>query len=353
MKKKYILLIGLAVIIILYILYKAIFVHPKVEVSELKRGNLTTVIYATGTVSADSLATLRSEAGGIVKYIKPHEGSLVEKGELLLKTDQSDELLQLEQAKSDLKTAKIDFENAELNFNRIKKLYETKTVSQKQYDDAKQNYDISRLREEQAKIALDISKQRLDKTEIYAPFSGVIISVSARLGDNLTPNSECFQIVAPSSINVEGEVDEQDLAKIRTGQKCTLAFDAYPDQTFGGTLYRIVPKTDEATKTSTVYIKIKDKPENLNIGMTSTINIDAGTLKDVLLILRASIVREGTANYIFIANKEHLKKVKIEIGNNNSGKFTNLIKGNIKSGELLVTNPKENFTDGMRVETVK
>ncbi len=353
MKFRNIVLISLGALVLIFILYQSFFVHEKVEVQKLERGNLTSVIYATGNVTADTMAVLRSETEGIVKYVGPLAGAMVKKGDLLLKADQGDELLRVQQAESALKTTEVELSTAETNYNRNKNLMESNTITKKEFDDAKRIYDLAELKVNQAKITLNISKENLSKTIIYAPFSGIIVSVTVKLGDNLTPNSECFQIVSPTSLVVRGEVDEQDLPKINLNQECVVAFDAYPDEKFDGYISRIVPKTDEATKTSKVFIKIKNLPKHLNVGMTATINIAAGTKKNVLLIPRTSIVSEGINKYVFISKNNKLQKVKVEVGNNVSGKFTNLINGNLQRGTELVLNPKGNFESGMKVVAIE
>ncbi len=350
MKKKYIVITVIALIIVLYFLYRAFFVHEKVEVAQVEKRDLITLVYATGTVTADSIATLRSESGGIVKYLKPHEGSRVKKGELLLKTNQEDEKLRLEQARSDLKAAQINLEDARKNYERYKNLSKSNTIPQKQLDDSKHQLDLAELKAEQQKIAINMAKEKLSTTEILAPFSGIIIDVNVDLGDNLAPNAECFEIISPSSILVLGQVDEQDLSKIKLNQKSIIAFDAYPDQKFTGNVFRIVPKTNESTKTSKVYFKLQELPPNLNIGMTATINIQAGELKNVLTLPRTAIMHDGNNDFVYLVKSRTLQKVRIEAGKRNNGKYTNIENGKVEPGNFVVVNPKDSYKDGMKVE---
>ncbi len=350
MKKKYVVLSVIAAIILLYFLYRALFVHTKVAVSKISKGDLVTVVYATGFVTADSMATLRSEAGGLVKYLGPREGTTVKKGELLLKTDQADQLLQVKKAESDIKTAEIDLADKKKNFERIKNLYETKSISKQEFDNKKLEYELAKLQLNQRKIALDIAKENLAKTEVYAPFNGVIVAVNVNLGDNLSPNAECFQLVVPSSLLVAGEVDEQDLSKIKLKLPAVIAFDAYQNEKFNGYIYRIVPKTNEDTKTSKVYVKLNEQPQNLNIGMTATLNIKAGEIKNTLLIPIASILKTGTGESIFVVKNDKLEKVDIKTGSIEGGKYTNLKEGNLSEGDLIVTDPAPGFENGQTIE---
>ncbi len=353
MRKKYAVVVSLIGLIILFIIYKTTFNHPKVDVVKIERGNLLTVIYATGTVTADTMATLRCEAGGIVNFVKPHEGSAVRKGELLLKTDQADQALQLQQSQNDLQTAIVELEESSQNLERSVNLNRTNTITKKELDDAKSAYKLAKLKVEQEKILVEKSKENLSKTEVYAPFSGIIVSVQSKLGDNLEPNGRCFDLISPSSILVSAEVDEQDLSRLSLNQKCVVAFDAYSRDRFNGYVYRIVPKTNEDTKTNAVYIKLKEKPANLNIGMTATVNIEAGVKKDVLLIPRTSILKLGNSEYVFAVRGGRLVKTEVKVGAGSGGKFTNLISGNLLEGDLIAETPEEQWTEGMKVDAVK
>ncbi len=348
MKKKFLVIGALAGIIVIYLVFHSIFVRETVKVSEVRRGNLVTVVYATGNVGADSTATLRSEAGGIVTYMSVHEGMTVKRGELLLKTDDSDDLLRVDQAEANLQAAQIDLQDKLQNLDRIQALFKSGSATQKQLDDAGTLANLAKVALQQNKIALDIAKEQLSKTRVVAPFSGVIISASAKLGDYLLPNSVCFQMIAPKSILVEAEVDEQDFARVSKGQKCVVAFDAYGDTKFDGYVYRIVPKTNEATKTSEVFIKLLEPPENLNVGMTATVNIISSELHDVLLVPRTAVVQLPTSNVVYEVQGDRVKEVPVDVGATD-GRLSELRGKSVRSGTRIVSEPGPGIKNGMQV----
>ncbi len=349
MKGKYIVLIALTVLIVAYLLYRSLFVHERVQVTTVQRGNLITVVYATGNVSADSTATLRSESGGIVTYVGALEGMKVKRGEVLLRTDQSDDLLRVDQVQADIESAKIDLQDKIQNLERAEKLFKTLSVTKKSLDDAQRDVDLAKINLQQRKIALDISKEKLSKTKVIAPFSGIIISASAKLGDYLLPNGECFQMIAPSSIVVEAQVDEQDFARIKNGQKSVVAFDAFGSQRFDGYVFRIVPKTDEATKTSKVFIKLQNPPANLTVGMTATVNIISSELKDVILVPRTAVMQLPNSSVVFAVDGGKVKEVKVTLGASD-GKFAEILGGELQPGAKVISQPAANLKDGIRVE---
>ncbi len=349
MKKKVIVPGSLAGAVLVYILYNTIFVHQKVSVTTVKKGNLVTVVYATGNVNADSTATLRSEAGGVVTFVGAHEGMHVNRGDVLLKTDESDDLLRVEQVKADLQSAEIDLRNKTQDLERARALFEVSSVTQKALDDAQRDVDLAAVTLQQRKIALDIAREQLSKTQVAAPFSGVIISASAKLGDYLLPNAVCFQMIAPASILVEAEVDEQDFARVSRGQKCVVAFDAYGERRFDGYVYRIVPKTDEATKTSKVFVKLADPPANLNVGMTATVNIITSELHDVVLVPRTAVMQLADSSIVYTVHDGRVNEVKVSLGATD-GKFSEITGGNLRPGAEIISQPAPGLKACVRVE---
>lgn len=349
MKKKYVVPVAIAAALVLYLVFHSLFVHEKVDVTEVKRGNLVTVVYATGSVSADSTATLRSEAGGIVTFVGTHEGMHVGRGEALLRTDDSDDKLRVEQEKADVESAKIDLQNKIQNLQRTQALFKSKSAAQKSLDDAQRDVELAKLSLQQAKIALDIAVEHLSKTVVTAPFSGTIISASAKLGDYLLPNAVCFQMIAPSSILVDAEVDEQDFARVGKGQKCVVAFDAYGSRKFDGYVYRIVPKTDEATKTSKVFVKLADPPVNLNVGMTATVNIISSELHDVVLVPRTAVMQLPDSNVVFAVSGGKVRELRIKLGATD-GRLSQILGNNLRPGMKIISQPGPDIKAGMRVE---
>ncbi|MDP4173432.1 MAG: efflux RND transporter periplasmic adaptor subunit [Bacteroidota bacterium] len=350
MKKKFIAILALIMIFLLFYFYRILFVHEKVKIVPVKRGKLVTLIYATGTVTADSIALLRSESGGIVISVAGKEGTYVSKGDEILRTDQKDELLKLQDVENQIRLARIDLSAKEKDFERKENLFKVNSITKKEYEDAIQTLDLARITLQQKMLSLDVAKVSLTNTKVIAPFSGLLVNVKANLGDYLPPNAECFELLAPSSILIEGEVDEQDLGKINKQMQSIVAFDAYPEERYEGRIVRITPRTDETTKTSKIYIKLNNRPEKLNLGMTATINIKADEKNNVLLLPKTAIVDENSQSYVFVVQNNYLKKVLLSASTQSDGQFTEIPADKLSEGTKVVDLPKSSLKDNMKVD---
>lgn len=349
MKRSYVIIAVILGVIVLVVLYRAFFLAPALKTAALTRGNLVTLVYATGRVSADSLATLRSKSGGIVQEVNAREGTRVRTGAVLLRTDQQDRLLDLENADNDLASAEIQMRDRERDLKRQKALFEGHTISESAFESAQKDYDLAKITLAQKRVAVDIARKKLADTEVRAPFSGVVISSSANIGDLLSANAECFQIIAPGSINVQADVAEQDISRLRTGMKAVVAFDAYPGGRFEGVLYRLVPRNDESTKTLRVVIRLGRMPENLTIGMTATVNVVAAERQGVLLIPRTAVLERDGTSVLFVVEGGRLRAEKVTIGATDNTLAEVTGGPGLKEGSRIVLEPGSDMADGMRV----
>jgi RND family efflux transporter MFP subunit len=349
MKNKYKILIAAVILLSIYVLYLLMFNKETVSTVKVKKGKLITLVYATGNVYADSYATLRVEEGGNVVFLNAHEGQFVRKGELLLKTDTDLLYLQQKDAETNLQKAKVELANKAKTLDRNKKLLAGNSITVKEYDDSKREYDLAEIDLTAKNVALNLIKEKISKKEIHAPFNGLIVSVKTKKGDYLTPNADCFDILEPSSILINAQVDEQDLGKIEMGMPAIVSFDAFPNDKFTGKVFRIVPRTDEVTKINKVYIKLASLPPKINIGMTSTINIKTNEIPNAVTIPQSAIINKGSQLFVYSVQNGILAKKIISVGKTD-GTNAEILNNSLSENDVIVANPKDNYKDGMKVK---
>ena len=350
MKRTYIIASSAVGIVVLILLYRAFFVTTTVQAGTVTRGDLVTLVYATGRVSADSLATLRSKSGGIVTEVNVREGMTVKAGKLLLRTDTKDQELTLRSVRNELASEEVHLLDREREYRRQQSLFQSSTATQAALDNARRELDLARISVERRRILVRLSEQKLADAEIRTPYDGIIISSSVNTGDFLPPNAECFQLVAPSSITIQADIAEQDISRLKLGQKCIVAFDAYPRERFRGNLFRLVPRTDEATKTSRAVIRLEQQPENLTIGMTATVNVIAEELHNVLLLPRTAIQETGSARRVFVVSDNRLHAEAVELGATDGNVIQLIGNTTLAEGTRVVLQPKLSLSEGMKVK---
>ncbi|KPK41614.1 MAG: hypothetical protein AMJ78_04935 [Omnitrophica WOR_2 bacterium SM23_29] len=193
---------------------------------------------------------------------------------------------------------------------------------------------------------------KFEKAPVESPIDGVVGKVYVDIGTSVSPQVPVGLVVNMDVVEVEVNVVERDLPKIREGQAAQLEADAYPDEIFEGMVERITPVVDLASRTATVQIKIPNEDHRLKPGMFARIKILVKEREDVLIIPRDAIILEDSSNYVFVVKDDNnVQRKKIEIGLNEDNKFE-VING-LDEGEIVVTMGNARLKDGDTVEIIK
>ncbi|MCI0615909.1 efflux RND transporter periplasmic adaptor subunit, partial [bacterium] len=209
-----------------------------------------------GTVKARKRSNLSSDIGGRVVYLDAHEGERVKQGQLLLKVDDSELKASLglaerayESAAATMKEACVAADLTKKELERNKALHQEGIVSDAILDQVSNQYEVAKARCEAARADasrahanVDVAKAALLKTEVRAPFNGIVVQVTTELGEFVTPSPPgvpippVIDMLDDTGIYVEAPIDETDAAKLRTGLPVRVSLDPYPDKTFSATL---------------------------------------------------------------------------------------------------------------------
>ena len=158
-----------------------------VRVIEVVRQKISEKLMYTGTLEAWQKINIMPDTGGRVAKIYVEEGQAVREGQLLAELDTESIRLQLRQAEAALAVADANFKNASKNKERMDRLFQEKAVSDQQYEQVKLGLDAAKAQLEQAQAAVNMARHTLDVTLMKAPFSGIVASKNAQVGDVINP----------------------------------------------------------------------------------------------------------------------------------------------------------------------
>jgi RND family efflux transporter MFP subunit len=226
-----------------------------------------TLINATGYVVAQRKAAVSSKATGRLEWLGVREGSAVKKDQIIARLESRDVRAQADQAQANVAVARAnigqaeaELRDAEAAWRRARDLQAQKFVSQSAVDTAEARLNKARagLGSAQASLksaqaAARAAEVAVEQTLIRAPFDGVVLTKSANVGDVVTPFSSALDakgavvsMADMSTLEVEADVSESNLGKIKAGQPCEIQLDAFPDERFRGVVSRVVPTVDRA-----------------------------------------------------------------------------------------------------------
>ncbi|MEJ5352205.1 MAG: efflux RND transporter periplasmic adaptor subunit [Melioribacteraceae bacterium] len=304
-----------------------------VEVTVVKKSSIDRDIELVGTLSAWKEANLGAQTSGRIQKIYVEEGSRVKEGDLLFEMDDTQ-----------LAQAKIQYQIAKDNYERMKPLYETGSISQSQYDQIKAAYETA---EKNYNLLLT-------NTQFRAPFSGIITAKKLNDGEVflLAPTGGAPTIVTLMQINplkLLLNVSENNFKDIKIGQTVEIRSDIFPNEIFKGNISRINPTINALTRTFEVEVKIPNPQEKLRPGMFVRAKILLGKT-DGILVNRAAILKQiGTsAHYAFIIKNNIAKRVDVTIGK----EFDSVVEitSGLSEGDFLVTNGQGVLKNGNQVE---
>lgn len=292
-RKKY--LISGAVVLGLLIIAFFLFSKPKVEKLELrtvevKRGDVTKSVTATGTIQPITKVEVGTQVSGVVNKIFVDFNSQVKQGQLIAELDKTNLLSALTQAKAMYDNASNELKYQESVYNRQNELFKKGIITQSDYDLALYNYNNAKGNVVQRKADLDRAKTNLGYAEIYSPISGVVLSRAVDEGQTVAAslNTPTLFTIARDlkEMQVEANVDEADIGQVKMDQRVTFTVDAFPGEAFDGqvTQVRLNPTTSSNVVTYTVVIKADNPELKLMPGMTATITIFTKELQNIVVL---------------------------------------------------------------------
>ncbi|MGB9835295.1 MAG: efflux RND transporter periplasmic adaptor subunit [Candidatus Saccharicenans sp.] len=314
MKKKTLLIIIALVVIVglvvgFTLIKKSSNKQPKYRTEKVTRGDIESVVTATGTLNPVVLVQVGSQVSGRIEKIYVDFNSKVKQGDILAELDQSQLKAQIEQneanyrnAVASVERAKVALEIAQKNYERAKSLYEKNLISSQEKDQAEASYlqakaDLvsAEARAAQAKYQLDASKVNLSYAIIRSPIDGVVVSRNVNVGQTVAASFQAptlFEIANDlTKMQVECLVDEADVGKVKEGQKVKFTVEAYPNETFWGVVrqVRYAAQVQQNVVQYTAILDVDNSSLKLLPGMTATCSIIVGEAKNVLRVSNAAL----------------------------------------------------------------
>jgi len=220
------------------------------------QGRLQTGPAISGTLTPKAQATIRAQAAGAVMQTYVEQGERVGAGALMARLDDRAVHDAVVSAQSSLTSAKNAVDLARREEERQKALAGAGAVSQREVENARRTVVAAEAQLAQAQSQLVSAQKQATYSQIRAPFSGIVSEKQASTGDIVQPGGAIFTVVDPSSMQLEASIPAEDLAAIRVGAPVEFTVTGYPDRVFNGSITRINPSADPATRQVRIYAEI-------------------------------------------------------------------------------------------------
>lgn len=347
---------------------------PEYETEKITKGNVVETVTASGTVNPVTNISVGTQVSGTIRNIYADFNSSVKKGQLLAEIDPSVLQAQVEQARAGLNNAQANLYNARATlqkvqsitnndyktYQRYKSLYEKNFIARSEVDLAESTYNADKAQIEAARAGINSAQSQiaqaaaelrskqtnLNYTRIVSPVNGIVVSRNVDVGQTVAASFQTptLFLVAQdlTKMQIDTNVAEADIGKVKVGQEVNYTLDGYPDETFKGRVkqIRIAPNVIQNVVTYNVVISVDNKDLKLKPGMTANISIITSKKENILLVPNASLRftlynEEDSPKFkeqgIWTLKNNKPERISIKTGISN-GNYTEIISTNVTEG---------------------
>ena len=265
------------------------------RMATIQRGSVKSTVSATGTLGAVQTIQVGTQVSGQVAAIYVDFNDHVRKGQLLARIDPRLQSQAVEEAQAQLERAQATMEQADSDYARGRKLFDSNAITGSELSTLQSHLAVEKATVKSARIALERARQNLAYTTIYAPIDGVIVERNVDVGQTVAANFSAPQLFLIandlSDMRILASVDESDIGAISAGQPVEFTVQAYPNQTFAGTVQqvRLQSKTQDNVVNYTAVVSVKNPTGKLLPGMTATVQFLTGFARNVLVVPNAAL----------------------------------------------------------------
>jgi RND family efflux transporter MFP subunit len=352
-----------------------------VQSSSSGGGSSAAVLNASGYVVARRQATVSSKVTGKVAEVLIEEGMAVKEGQLLARLDDTTTRpvyslaqRQLDAARKNVNEVEIRVAEAERNLRRTQQLRQDKLVSELQLDQAQSEAAALSARLEALRSEVQVAEgtvrvraQDLDDLMVRSPFDGVVVSKDAQPGEMVSPISAgggftrtgIATVVDMDSREIEVDVNEAFINRVKANQKTEAVLDAYPDWVIPSHVINIVPTADRQKATVRVRIAFDTlEPRILpdmgvKVSFLEDREVEAGAQtaapRPAVRIPSAAVIRDGDTSFVWRVQDDELERVAVRTGGERDGQVEVL--SGINPGDVVVAAPVEGLSEGAKVKS--
>ena len=303
-------------------------VAPSVAVAQVFEREVPQMATYTSTVQANVKNNIAPQSGNRIKEIKADIGDFVKKGQVLAKMDR----IQLQQAELQMK-------NNEIEYNRLKGLYEVGALSKSDLDAIELAYKVSKTSYENL----------LENSVLRSPVEGVITARNYDEGDMYTMTAPLFVVEQIVPVKLLVAISESDYSKVHKGDEVEIVADALADKVFTGKINKIYPTIDPATRTFTVEILVSNPKKELRPGMFTRVTVKFGVNNNVVIPDVAVVKQQGSGErFVYVLNEDGTVTYQKVVLGRRMGTEYEVLEG-LSNGATIVTGGQIRLKDGIKV----
>jgi len=303
----------------------------------------------TGAVQPERRADLRAEVSALVQQVLKDNGELVHKGDLLVRLDATSIRDSLTSADEAVRAAREAYEQADRQSQRQKTLQAQGMISLQAFEDAQNRRSTALSDKVAAEARLVAARQQLARTEVRAPFDGVVSERQVSPGDTAQIGKALLKVIDPSSMRFEGYVSADRRAELKLGQAVDLRINGVTDSLIEGRIRRIDVAADPVTRQVALLVDFVDRRQASVAGLYGEGHVRTTSVA-ALMLGEADLQRDGDRVFAWAVKNGKLTRQPIVLGerDDRSGEF--VVKTGLAIGDVVIRNPSRTLVEGTAVQ---
>jgi RND family efflux transporter MFP subunit len=301
----------------------------------------------TGSIQPERKADLRAEVSAIVMQVVKENGEAVRKGDLLARLDDTSFRDQLASSEQAARAAQQSLDQSERQLERLKTLRASGMTSMQALEDAEIRRNNSQSELVAAKARAVAARQQTQRTEIRAPFDGIVSERKVSNGDTAQIGKEIMKVIDPNSLRFQGLISADAVTSVKAGQAVSFRINGY-DQQFIGKVRRVDPAANATTRQVEVLVDFVGKDQPHVAGLYAEGRIEAGST-EALTIINSAVIRDGDKSYVWAVQEGVLKRVAVVLGERDVRRGDFSISAGLQKGDKVLRQPLSTFKDGTKV----
>jgi len=305
----------------------------------------------TGSIEPERRADMRAEVSAVVLAVLKENGDPVKRGDLIVRLDQTAIRDSLTAAEASASAADQAYEQAERQYQRMSTLIKTGVVSTQQLEDVEIRRNSAQSDRAAARTRVVTARQQLERTEVRAPFDGVVSDRKVSAGDTAAVGKELVKVIDPSSLRFEGLVSADSIGQVKAGQHVWFKVHGFAADEFTGVITRVNPAANVTTRQVEVLVAFDDSKKQPNVaGLYAEGHVETQSTA-ALSLPGASIVNEGDSAFAWRVNGAKLQKVALSLGDRDPRTGSFALRSGLAEGDKVLRFPNSSLKDGQEVQT--
>jgi len=321
--------------------------NARATTAKVETKDIDFVVTVAGEITPAEQVSVRPEVNGMIEQLPVDVGDKVNEGDLLFSLDDKNIRIEIEQRQTQIDAANLQLEKAKRNYERDRKLFEEKLVSKEAFQNTETEFNLAKNSIERAQKDLDLAMERMERTQILAPFDCTILTRPVSAGQAVSGSggfnsgTEVLTIADLTQMIINAHVNQADVSRLSVGLEVEIQVEAISGLKVMGVVERIAPQAtiENGIKGFSARILLKEIDPRIQPGMTANIKIPVQSAAGVVAVPLGAVFTEYNESvrkqerYVFVQSGKSFNRRLIEIGVADYF-FAEVLKG-LRAGEIV------------------